>query len=82
MTSTRIVFAVFVIAVALSTALCHRQPAAKVQDRLTAIDLVAAKLENMRGFCENFYYPWRDQGSGIGIPEIDNMCFAAQVDRP
>ncbi len=69
MTSTRIVFAVFVIAVALSTALRH-EPAAKVLDR----------IEPVEAFCEN-YYRWRETQAG-GLATVDLICFNAQQMRP
>ena len=81
MNSIKIAFIVLVVGVAFSTALCHRQPAAKVQGRIEPIDLVAAKLENMRAFCAN-YYQWREDQVGGGLAEIDRLCFDAQEMMP
>lgn len=68
--STRIVFAVFVIAVAFAATL-HHEPA-RIQDRMTTTD--------GRRFC-GVYYAWRETQPG-GVPAVDRLCFDAQEMMP
>ena len=69
MTSTRIVFIIFVAAVALAA--LHHEPA-KIQDRVVT--------DGDRRFC-TVYYAWRETQAG-GVPAVDRLCFDAQEMMP
>ena len=69
---TRIVFIIFVAAVALA-AMPSPRPA-KIQDRMETGDV--------QGFCR-VYYDWRDEQPGnSGIQSVDGLCFAVQTMQP
>lgn len=81
MNSMKIAFIVLVIGSALMA--LRREPAAKVQGRMEAIDQVEARLADLRSFCA-VYYAWRDAPDRIGggLAEIDRLCFDAQEMKP
>jgi len=67
--STRIVFIIFVAAVALAA--LHHEPT-KIQDRMVT--------DGDRRFC-GFYYQWRETQAG-GVPAVDRLCSDAQEMMP
>ena len=69
--STRIVFIIFVAAVAFAATL-HHEPA-RIQDRMTTTD--------GRRFCPT-YYGWRSTQTSGGVPVVDVLCFEVQEETP
>jgi len=67
--STRIVFIIFVAAVALAA--LHHEPT-KIQDRML--------IDGDRRLC-GVYYAWRETQVG-GVPAVDRLCFEAQEMKP
>jgi len=73
MTSTKIVFIIFVAAVAFAATLHHETSPARIQDRMTTTD--------GRRFCPT-YYEWRATQTSGGVPVVDVLCFEVQEETP